>query len=152
MPERLPRGLSRIDTAVNHTHGYRVFLQRGRRKIVRLFSDGTYGGKRKARRAAQAFLQQLLAKHPPLSRAKRCAIKRRNNRSGVPGVTRYTDRWVNAKGQIIERDVWIARIPDPERLGKAKLVKFRISTHGVRGAFRLAVARRRDALRDLAGR
>src|ERR1051325_2220211 len=47
-PMKPPRNIIRINHERSRTHGWRVTLQRKGKIIVKTFSDGIYGGKRKA--------------------------------------------------------------------------------------------------------
>lgn len=141
-------GITRVDHEGSRTHAWRVTIQRRGKIHVRHFSDGVFGGKRKSLEAAKAYRDDLLAKHPPLSRKDYCSILRRNNRSGVAGVSYHTET-IQTRNGPVERRFWIARVPlEP---WKAKLVKFSVAKYGDEGAQRRAVKARRDALAALEG-
>ena len=77
-----------------------------------------------------------------------CSILRRNNRSGLAGVSFHAEVIETGKGPV-ERRFWIARLPlEPWR---TKLVKFSVAKYGAEEAFRRAVKARLDALEALAG-
>ena len=76
-------------TRRDRTHCWIVHIERRRRVWNRSFSDGVYGGKTNALRAARAFRDEILVSHLPMTRAEYAAIRRKNNRSGFPGVYRY---------------------------------------------------------------
>ena len=80
-------GITRVDDEKKHTHCWIVHIERRRRVWHRSFSDGVYGGKTNALRAARAFRDEILVSHLPMTRAEYAAIRRKNNRSGFPGVT-----------------------------------------------------------------
>jgi AP2 domain len=141
-------GITRVDHDRSRTHAWRVTIQRQGKIHVGHFSDGVYGGKQKALAAARRFRDQLVAKHPPLSRREYCSILRRNNRSGLAGVSFHTEVIDTERGPI-ERRFWIARLPlEPWR---TKLAKFSVAKYGPEEAFRRAVKARKAALARLAG-
>ncbi len=80
--------ISRIDHERSGIHSWFVTVQRRGRIYRRHFADGVYGGKRKALDAAKVYRDALLARLRPLTKAECCRIQKRNNRSGVLGVTR----------------------------------------------------------------
>jgi len=141
-------GITRVDHERSRTHAWRVTLQRQGRIHVGHFSDGVYGGKQKALAAAKRYRDELLEKHPPLTRREYCSILRRNNRSGLAGVSFHAEVIETAHGAV-ERRFWIARLPvEPWR---TKLVKFSVAKYGAEEAFRRAVRARLDALQGLSG-
>jgi hypothetical protein len=141
-------GITRVDHDRSRTHAWRVTIQRQGKIHVGHFSDGVYGGKKKALGAAREFRDQLVAKHPPLSRRDYCSILRRNNRSGLAGVSFHTEVIDTERGPV-ERRFWIARLPlEPWR---TKLAKFSVAKYGPEEAFRRAVKARKAALARLAG-
>ncbi len=59
--------IRRIDTkarARKQTHGFQVHFLRGDRVVTKMFSDGLYGGKEGARRAARKFKRTILRRLP----------------------------------------------------------------------------------------
>ena len=148
MPTPRHHHLQRIDNARTHTHAWRVQGQRRHRIMIEHFSDGVYGGKQKALKAAlrwrDAMLKQLHDRRHGLWRRNR---KRRNNTSGIVGVGRYVSRERHGRS-VTERISWQAfwEGSDGRRHGR----KFSISRHGEQKAKRFAVEARRQALRTLA--
>jgi hypothetical protein len=141
-------GITRVDHERSRTHAWRVTIQRQGRIYVGHFSDGVYGSKARALAAAKRYRDDLLAKHPPLSRRDYCSILRRNNRSGLAGVSFHAEVIETGHGPV-ERRFWIARLPlEPWR---TKLVKFSVAKYGAQEAFRRAVKARLDALRGISG-
>ncbi|MBL8038389.1 MAG: hypothetical protein JNN16_12885 [Nitrospira sp.] len=63
-------------------------VQRRSRVYHRHFTDTVYGGKRKALEAAKSYRNSLIARLRPLTRREACEFRKKNNRSGVSGVTR----------------------------------------------------------------
>jgi hypothetical protein len=98
MPMRSSKlyAIYRVDHEAKRTHCWLVIVQRRRRIYHRHFSDGVHGGKRKALQAAICYQNALVSKLRGLTRREVCAIKKKNNRSGISGVTRIE---VKAKGQ-----------------------------------------------------
>lgn len=137
----------RIDHEQSRTHSWLVTVQRRGQIYNRQFTDAVYGGKRKAFAAAKVYRDHLLSHLRPFTRAERCMVKRRNNRSGISGVTRI-DTWENSRGRRYRRRYWLAQWPTAN--GKATMKKFSIKLYGERKAFRQAVRARRKALRGLA--
>jgi hypothetical protein len=141
-------GITRVDHEGSRTHAWRVTIQRQGKIHVGHFSDGVYGGRQKALGAAKEYRDDLLAKYPPLTRKQYCAILRRNNRSGLAGVSFHAEVIETDHGPV-ERRFWIARLPlQPWR---TKLVKFSVAKYGAEEAFRRAVKARMDALSGLSG-
>jgi hypothetical protein len=137
-----------VDHERSRTHAWRVTIQRQGKIFVGHFSDGVYGGKQKALAAAKRYRDELLSKYPPLSRREYCSILRRNNRSGLAGVSFHAEIIETGRGPV-ERRFWIARLPiEPWR---TKLVKFSVAKYGAEEAFRRAVKARLDALQGLSG-
>jgi hypothetical protein len=90
------QGIIRIDRDASRKHLWQVSVQRQNRIYTRNFSDLRHGGRDQALAAAQAKRDALLAQHPPLPRRAHCAILKKNNQSGVVGVTRIVSidrRW-----------------------------------------------------------
>jgi hypothetical protein len=61
------------------------------------------GGKGKALAAAKAYRNELISQHPPISRREFCTSLRRNNRSGVTGVYRYSKKFTLKNGKVVDR-------------------------------------------------
>ncbi len=140
--------ITRIDTESNGTRAWTVTVQRRGRIHHRYFTDGVHGGKRQALRAAIAYRDQLLTTLRPLSRRAFCSIKKKNNRSGVVGVTRLS-RVQRKGGRTWQADCWVAVWPIDGKRSQQK--KFSVKKYGEQGAFVLAVKARRTALRMLQG-
>ena len=84
--------IRRVDHLASHTHCWRVTVQRRKRIFVRDFSDGRHASQRHALQAAQLYRDKLVKAYPPLSKAAYCAIRKKNNRSGISGLMRV-DTW-----------------------------------------------------------
>jgi hypothetical protein len=78
-----PRGYTRIDQPENNNHGWFVRVGYYKRRDgtwkarhVRFFGDYTYGGKLKARRAAEAFVAKVQREARAAERAKAAKKKK----------------------------------------------------------------------------
>jgi AP2 domain len=137
--------IHRIDVERTSTHAWRVQVVRRSRMVIRYFSDGVFGGKRAALRAAIVFRDALLlALHDARYELWRRNRKRRNNTSGIVGVGRYWARERLRSGRLSERAYWQAFADDGR--GARKSRKFSVKMYGEERAKRLAIAARRAML------
>ncbi|MEO7862834.1 MAG: hypothetical protein ABIU05_20830 [Nitrospirales bacterium] len=97
--------IRRVDHDASSTHCWRVTVQRRTRIFVRDFSDGRHGGRQPALQAAQVYRDALVKVYPPLSMVAYCAIRKKNNRSGISGLTRV-DTWEVYNGRRFRRLYW----------------------------------------------
>lgn len=137
--------IHRVDDDHTCTHAWLVRVQRRNRSHHRYFSDNVHGGKRSALAAAKAYRETLLNTLPELTRSEVCKIRKKNNRSGVSGVSRH-----EAPGRTPTSPrhlFWLAQWPIGG--GKAKQRKFSIKRYGERGAYLRALRARRAALKTL---
>ena len=142
-------GITRVDDSKKSMHCWIVHIERRRRVWHRSFSDGVYGGKTHALRAARAFRDELLASSFPMTRAEYAAIKRKNNRSGVPGVCRRGGNAQASSRKPVDPAYWIAFWTMPD--GKRAIRKFSITKYGEKTAFKRAKDMRREALAAMDG-
>ncbi len=134
-----PTNITRIDRDENSTHGRHVTLQRKREIIGKTFSDGVYGGKRKALKAAVEYRDTLLAQDEPFEYQLWVRTRlRKNNTSGIPGVGRY--EVIDNPGTGRRRAFWQAKWTDAN--GDERTRKFSVLRYGERLAKRLAIAER----------
>lgn len=142
-------GISRIDSDRFCTHAWRVKLTRRGIDHVKNFPDKRWGGKHKALVQAKVFRDELLEKHPPLSRLEFCSVLRSNNQSGISGVYRYAKNFKLKNGKIKESWYWEATWP----IGKSKQShrSFPVNEYGEAKARRLAIRARKEALKTLDG-
>ena len=131
--------IHRIDHEASHTHCWRVTVQRRTRVYVRSFSDGRYCGAQQALLAAQAYRDELITSHPPLSKPVYCAILKKTNRSGISGLSRV-DRWEVSGGRRVRRLYWEAQWPIENCRSRHK--KFSILKYGEDEAYRRALKAR----------
>lgn len=140
-----PKHIARIDSERNHTHCWVVRVQRRGQVVLQYFSDGVYGGKAKALKAARELRDELLRRmHDPDAVAWRRNVTRANNTSGVVGVGRYVSREIQ-DGRSIERAAWHAFWSDEQ--GRRVSRKFLVSAHGEQRARVLAMECRRQNTR-----
>ncbi len=139
------RNICRRDHEGSKTHCWRVEIRRQSRTYRRSFSDGRYGGRANALQAARAYRDQLVAAYPRLTRSAYCAIVRKNNRSGISGLTRV-DR-VELSGRPQRKLYWEAQVPLGH--GRAQHRRFSILKYGEEGAYQRALVARETALRAL---
>ena len=138
--------IRRVDHDASRTHCWRVTVQRRKQIFVRDFSDGLHGGRQPALQAAQVYREKLVQTYPPLNKAAYCAIRKKNNRSGVSGLTRV-DTWEIYKGRRFRRLYWDAQWPIGHR--KAQHKKFSITKYGEEDAYLRAFTARATALKVL---
>lgn len=138
--------IRRVDHAASHTHCWRVTVQRRKRIFVRDFSDGCHASQQHALQAAQMYRDKLVKTYPALSKVAYCAIRKKNNRSGISGLTRV-DTWQMYKGRRFRRLYWDAQWPIGHR--QAQHRKFSITKYGEHGAYRRAFTARNTALKAL---
>jgi len=134
--------ITRVDRT-GRKHLWQVTIQRWNRIYARSFSDRRYGGREQALAVAQGYRDSILAQQTPMPRRTRCAVLKRNNQSGVSGVTRIllSDR---RNKQAAQSACWVARWP-----GEGKSIRqrrFSVSKHGEWGAFLKAVEARQHGL------
>jgi hypothetical protein len=138
-----PRNITRIDNEVNHTHAWRVTLQRMGEIMVGTFSDGVYGGKQKALKAAVEFRDSLLAYDQPFEHRLWVRTRlRKSNTSGIAGVGRYEAIANPNTGR--RTAFWLATWVDEH--GNRRRRKFYVSRYGERGAKRRAIEERERQL------
>jgi hypothetical protein len=134
-----PRNIVRVDNDANGDHGWVVTLQRKGAMIVKRFSDGVYGGKREALDAAVEYRDSFLALENPFDHQIWIRTRRRkNNKSGIPGVLRYEVAENANTGRV--RAFWLASWTDEH--GATRTRKFSVTRYGEQEARRLAVAER----------
>jgi AP2 domain len=138
--------IRRVDHDASSTHCWRVTVQRRKRIFVCDFSDGRHGGRQRAFQAAHLYRDKLVKAYPPLSKAAYCAIRKKNNRSGISGLTRV-DTWQVQNGRRSRRLYWEAQWPIGHR--KAQHKKFSITKYGEEEAYLRAFTARATALKAL---
>lgn len=132
-------GIMRVERPEKGSFGWYVRVSRNGTLYSKMFSDGQYGGKRAAQRAAREFNDALLAElgpsHVPAARQPGA-----RNTSGEVGVSRTVTR--SGKSEVA---YWQACWS--EKGSRRKSVKFSIAEHGEERARQLAVQARREAIK-----
>lgn len=136
-------GLTYI-TRMDHgnTHGWWVRVYKDSKPVEsKLFSDGVYGGKEKAKKEAQAHRDKVVSKHKivpvHLRKTREHSVDRRST-SGLVGVTlSVTEKDGNLRVH------WSARFMEK---GRQRNVSFSVRKYGYEGAFRKALKVRSDAI------
>ncbi|HLY05991.1 MAG TPA: AP2 domain-containing protein [Rhizomicrobium sp.] len=137
------RHIIRQNKTEKTTPGWKVNLKRRNQYMHKYFRDTKYGGKERALKAAQAWLDSLMSiASDPDYMLWRMNKKPETNTSGVVGVGRYAVKYRRRK-----RLLWQAVWQDAD--GKRHCKRFFVSTHGERAAKALAVAVRREAMEEL---
>jgi hypothetical protein len=142
--KNVPRNIRRVDHDLKRDHGWVVTLQRKGAIITKRFSDGIYGGKREALKAAVEYRDSFLTRDKPFEHQIWIRTRpRKNNKSGIPGVLRYeiTDK----RNPENVRIHWIAAWTD--EYGATRQRKFSVARYGEEEAKLLAIAERDYHLR-----
>jgi hypothetical protein len=139
-----PRNIRRLDHDAKGDHGWIVTLQRKGAVILKRFSDGVFGGKREALKAAVEYRDSFLARDKPFDHQIWIRTRlRKNNKSGIPGVHRYEiPRRSDAQNP---RVYWIAAWTN--EYGATRQRKFSVERYGEEEAKLLAIAERDYQLR-----
>ena len=116
---------------------------------VRNFADRKCGGKHKALLLARIYRDGIIRKNPPLSRKEYSSIRRRNNRTGVVGVCRYSKGYLLKDGTVRHSWYWEANWPTTP--GKNRVARFSVNRFGEAGAFGRARAARALGLKQIEG-
>lgn len=142
-------GISRFDSDVHKTRGWRVSLRRRGVRIVENFADKKHGGRQAALAAAKKRRDELLKENPPLTRQEFASIKRRHNRTGITGVYRYAKRYQLKDGTI--RLAWYWEANWPTDRGQSKKASFAVNAYGEELARELAIEARENGMREVNG-
>ena len=136
--------IHRIDNSTNRTFAWMVRVQRNHQAVTKMFTDGVYGGKENALQAAITFRDQLRGE-PNLVDYQlwRRTILRRNNTSGIPGVSRH--EVVTNLNTGNRRIFWLASWINEN--GYTRQRKFSVLLYGEQGAKQRAIAERERQLK-----
>lgn len=143
-PKYKLKGLTRIDSDANSTHGWYVRINyKDEIKETKFFTDNKYGGKDEAFAAAKEWLSTLRLKYAKVLPLKFFRVHKKTVRSNstVMGVTRiksgederYQASWYTKEGKKVQRS-------------------FSVRKYGEKEAFHLAWAARVDAEKKIYGR
>ena len=80
------KGITRFEIEATHSNGFMVRLCRKGERINEFFSDGAYGGKAKAKKAAQQRYQELLESYGPANTRPTKNLLTHRNQTGQVGV------------------------------------------------------------------
>jgi len=139
-----PRNIVRVDHNTKRDHGWIVTLQRRGAVIVKRLSDGIYGDKRQALKAAVEYRDSFIARDKPFDHQIWIRTRlRKNNKSGIPGVHRYEITDNAGTGNV--RVYWIAAWTNEH--GATRQRKFSVARYGEEEAKLLAIAERDYQLR-----
>jgi hypothetical protein len=131
--------IHRIDNTSNRTFAWLVQVQRNKRVATKMFTDAVYGGKNNALQAAITYRDQLIAEVSPLEyQLWKRTILRRNNTSGIPGVSRH-DKIVNPNTGA-RQVFWLASWVNEDGLTRQR--KFSVLRYGELQAKQLAITER----------
>lgn len=121
--------------------GWKVQLKRSGVTLFRQFGFKMHQGEAIALLRAQGWRDQMVKKHPPVPRRKRADVLRRNNKTGIPGVTCQL-------GPDGKPRAWTART----YLGPGEIANkyFSVGRYGLEAKL-LAIAERQAQLRRMSG-
>jgi hypothetical protein len=134
------KGIRRAVSKKSRIRGWYATIRRASGNTSRLFSDGVYGGRLEAYRAASKWYEDILPSYPLKTRLAKMSKKRSNNRSGIPGVYRWP-----ASGKNIPGAYWGAQwVNEPNDRPNRR--KYSIATYGETSAKKKAIAVRKKAI------
>lgn len=141
MSRRGSAGMYGISLSAKGT-SWKVGIEREGVVFAKQFNFSTHGGKKLALLCAQAWRDQVAKRNPPSTRQEVANKLRRNNRSGIPGVSCERDANDNPRR-------WHART----YLGPGQVATkcFAVSIWGATQAKRLAILERTKQLAQMAG-
>lgn len=142
------KGISRIDSDHNHTHGWYVRIRQNGKVRSKFFSDRKYGGISKAlmkarryyRKQMQLIFQEALGSVPDKIPDRVIVTKNKHNNTGVIGVQRIERSNPGGSTYRAYRVCWTGQD------GKARTKFFSINKYGEKKAFKMACQHRKDKL------
>jgi hypothetical protein len=141
-------GKNKLITRIDHrnTHGWNVRIVSDGHTHSKLFSDGVYGGKRKALDAARKHRDRLHRKllGRPVPERREIRFGNARNTTGVVGVSLS----VRQRGSAIYEYFVATWCP---KKGRQARKAFSVNIYGRREAFRLACELRREKEREILG-
>jgi hypothetical protein len=140
---RPTRGIARIDQREKHNHGFFVRLQRKGIVHSAFFADLSYGGKRRAFRAAQKHFRGLQKKYQPMTRKSWAELVRRKGKSGIIGVRRVVIKRPGQRRLVLWQANWS---PRPYLVRRRT---FSVRKFGERKARALAILARRIGVQTM---
>lgn len=147
LPMKIRSGKDQAWYAIHPLHekgkspAYLVAIKRQGLTVSRLFTASVHDSEQAALQAARQWRDRVLALLPPMTYRQMRTLVRRNNTSGIPGVTRV---------QKASGIYWIA---SGTADGKDKIKKsFNVNTYGEEGAKQKALDARRQMLQAVDGK
>lgn len=140
---RNPHHIARIDQEDNRNFCWKLAIQRNNKQVVEYFTDGRYGGKAAALRAAKKRRDELLAVAPPPLPVKNRKTVR--NKTGKVGV-RFCEEADERKTNSYQYSYYVAFWTGIN--GKHLTIRFSTNKYGKRKAFALACIARDHETRD----
>ncbi len=139
------KGISRIDS--RNTHCWFVRTYRDGKVLSKTFTDGVYGSKEEALKAAKEYRAEYERMNPPSYEYKRLRTKPpSNNKTGVVGVSETYGRSHGNRGDKMPC-FSVTWVPTPN---KPRCKKFFFSKYGGReSAFQAAIDFRKDKEQDM---
>ena len=139
------RNITRIDASA---HGYWVRVMRRGECFSKLFSDGEYGGKRKALKAARDYRDQLVddLADKEQTRKQRAEIVTSRNYSGIPGV-RYIEETSRKGDREYVYGYWEAQWSPKPYVRKKR--RFSVKKYGDKKAMELAIEARAKGVEEM---
>jgi hypothetical protein len=133
------RNIRRIDSS--KSHGYQVHVERNGHVYTKHFSDSHYPSPARARKAAMAYRDRLLAELPP-SQPQQGFRTRAHSNTGEVGISLT---YMARKSGDPKPYITVSVSPEP---GKMRGRKFSIERYGYEGAIREAKAWRDSVLQE----
>lgn len=136
-------GLTYI-TRMDHgnTHGWWVRVYKDSKPVEsKLFSDGVYGGKEKAKKSAQDHRDKVVKKHKIIPVHMRKTREHSVDSRSTSGVVGVTLSMADKSGSL--RVHWSARFMEK---GRQRNISFSVRKYGYEGAFRHALKARCTAI------
>lgn len=136
-------GLTYI-TRMDHgnTHGWWVRVYKDSKPVdSKLFSDGVYGGKEKAKKSAQEHRDRVVKKHKIIPVHMRKTREHTIDSRSTSGVVGVTLSMADKSGSL--RVHWSARFMEK---GRQRNISFSVRKYGYEGAFRQALKARYNAI------
>lgn len=144
------KGISRIDHAEKHTHGWYVRVCFDRQMHSKFFSDGSNGGKEKALKLSVKYRNELEKQLGKPRTDRIIVVSNARNTTGIIGVQRTMKNTNPKNGLTLDGAVYeVTWSPEPNVLRKTS---FSIEKYGEEGAFQKAVELRQKVEKKIYGR
>ncbi len=128
---RVVKGITRHEVVEKSTAGWMMRIQRQKVLTQEYFSDGVYGSKTKARKAAEERYQELAKKlPPPIAQGDSKSVR---NTSGKVGV-----RLASSKGRLPDSADSVSYVAFWREEGKDRSIQFACKKYGKRASYLMA--------------